>query len=66
MRTNHVPNFLEAKTKDELRAFMFRNNNRFSKKIHYFDFAQQKNGKWVCWYEISLNEEISKAPNADK
>jgi hypothetical protein len=57
MRSNFPPAHLEAKTPEDLRKLMFKNNAKHSRRFHYFDFTFA-NGKWHCWYEISAKEEV--------
>lgn len=59
-----VPAYLEARSKDELREMMRLVQIKFGMKLHFFDFSFSQN-KWVCWYEVSLTQELEKKANGN-
>lgn len=60
--TREVPMWLEGSSPEELRALMLANNAAHGKQFHYFDF-QVVRGKWYCWFELSLSDQIDKDKN---
>lgn len=57
-KLTHIPNFLEARSKKDLVLECAKNNERLGMYVHYFDFQEQKDGMWVCWYFEDLTDAI--------
>lgn len=51
MNSRTIPLFLTAKTKEELVKVMFKNSQRLSHYVKYFDI-QYVDGMWVAWFEF--------------
>jgi len=63
---NHPPSYIEADSKDELRLVMLANNRRHNRRFSYFDI-QFAEGKWVAWFEISIQDkEVKEALDGNK
>lgn len=60
MRERTIPNYLEAKTKKDLRVLMGRIQSKTRLNIHFYDF-QFAQSKWTCWYDIPLSHELAEA-----
>lgn len=52
-----VPAFLEADDKNELRLLMLGVQLELGMLIDFYDFSQQSDGKYVCWYSIPFDRE---------
>lgn len=50
----NIPTFLKAKTAEELRSLMLKNNLKLNQEFNYFDI-QFANGSWFAWYYIALD-----------
>ena len=50
-----IPNYLEARTKDELVRAMLLNNIKHGIEFKYFDI-QKDGSKWVCWFNMPVDE----------
>lgn len=48
-----VPNFLRAKTPEDLRKAMLMNNARMGAWVEYFDI-QKQDGQWIAWFYEDL------------
>ena len=56
MKELTIPNFVTAKTPDQLRKEMFKKQVELSRKLTFFDISfDGKN--WYAWYEISTKIE---------
>lgn len=53
-----------AKTPNELRVMMIRNNNARGKRYHYLNPVFVKGEGWYSWYELKFENKVE--PNANK
>ena len=52
MKDIQITLHLEAASAEELSALTVRAQIVWGMQLHFFDFAQLKNGKYVCWYRV--------------
>jgi hypothetical protein len=50
----NVPSFLKAKSAEELRSLMLKNNLKLNQEFEYFDI-QFAGNSWYAWFYISLD-----------
>lgn len=43
---------LEADSADELSLLTIKMQIRMGMELHFFDFTQLKNGKFICWFRV--------------
>ena len=56
---NNVPNFLKAKTPEELRVLMYENNIKAHTEFKYYDISFSK-GFWYAWYIQDITKSLLK------
>lgn len=63
--SNRIPQYLKARTEDELLGLMLSNNLKKGREFEYFSIQFVKNN-WFAWYyfEVDLKEKISKEVKA--
>lgn len=50
----NLPSFLKAKSAEELRSLMLKNNLKLNQEFNYFDI-QYVNNNWYAWFYIALD-----------
>lgn len=50
-----IPQFLQARTEDNLVRAMLMNNLAHGMEFRYFDIQQKKNGQWVAWFYLEVD-----------
>jgi len=56
---------LMADTQELLSALTVQAQVNFGMKLHFREFSQLKNGKFVCWYEVPYSIYVEKLGNGE-
>lgn len=54
-----------ADTQELLSALTVQAQVNFGMKLHFREFSQLKNGKFVCWYEVPYSIYVEKLGNGE-
>lgn len=52
MKSRQVTLHLEANTPGELSLLTIKAQDRWGMTLEFFDFMQNKAGKYICWYQV--------------
>lgn len=56
MKELTIPNFITAKSPEELRRKMFAKQVQLGMKLHFFNIGKHGSGL-IAWYEVSMKRE---------
>ena len=63
MKDLQVTLHLKADSPEELSMMTVQAQARWGLVLNFFDFSQDKSGKWICWFKVPHRVWIEKVAN---